>query len=419
MSVATAETAESRARAKTTFFRQSGWMMFAGVAAGGCYFSVHFFSKAVSENEYGAFATLLAIFNLLSIPGLALQMIFTQQTSAAITPEEHRRLTGTTRRVLLGTFGLWLGLALALAWFQQDLLAQFKMSSPVALWITLCLGLGQIWTPIFSGLLQGQQNFLWLGWSSMLGGVGRLAAVAVIVLLLHNDATGMIAGALVGLVAPLCVLIWHSRGVWLRGTGAPIAWRPWLARVLPLTLGFGAYQFLFCVDALFVRHYFGANQSGPYMGAGTLARAIALFTGPLSLVMFPKIVRSVARAEKTDIMKLALPATAGLACLAAFGLSVVAPWILPFVFKQSFLVIRPLLPWFAWSMVPLAVANVLINNLLARGRFAVVPWLVLVAAGYGVALTYHHDSFLTVIRILGLFNLLAMVAAAWHTWRKS
>ena len=29
----------------------------------------------------------------------------------------------------------------------------------------------------------------------------------------------------------------------------------------------------------------------------------------------------------------------------------------------------PLVPWFAWALLPLTVANVLVQNILARGRF--------------------------------------------------
>jgi len=36
----------------------------------------------------------------------------------------------------------------------------------------------------------------------------------------------------------------------------------------------------------------------------------------------------------------------------------------------------PLVPWYAWALVPLTLANVLIQNLLARGRFAAMPWLI-------------------------------------------
>ena len=44
-----------------------------------------------------------------------------------------------------------------------------------------------------------------------------------------------------------------------------------------------------------------------------------------------------------------------------------------------------MVPWFAWCLVPLSLANVLINNVLARERYAAVPWLVAVAIGYGIA----------------------------------
>jgi hypothetical protein len=67
-------------------------------------------------------------------------------------------------------------------------------------------------------------------------------------------------------------------------------------------------------------------------------------------------------------------------------------------------------------MVPLALANVLINNLLARSQFRIVPVLLLLAAAYGVALTQFHDSLITVLKTLGVFNLLLLGACVWFTW---
>jgi len=133
--------------------------------------------------------------------------------------------------------------------------------------------------------------------------------------------------------------------------------------------------------------------------------------------MYPKIVRSVASAEKTDVMALTLVTTAVLGAAGAVGLSIVAPWLLTLVYKKTYLAALPLLPWFAWSMVPLALANVLVNNLLAREQFSVVPWLVAVAAAYGLALTQFHDSFLTVIKTLGAFNVVFLGVAVWFTFR--
>jgi threonine/homoserine/homoserine lactone efflux protein len=70
---------------------------------------------------------------------------------------------------------------------------------------------------------------------------------------------------------------------------------------------------------------------------------------------------------------------------------------------------------------------VLVNSLMARSRFAAVPWLVLVAVGYAVALAVvgRHAGSLAdtqaglrqMIQTLGAFNLLLLGTCMWFTWR--
>jgi len=71
-------------------------------------------------------------------------------------------------------------------------------------------------------------------------------------------------------------------------------------------------------------------------------------------------------------------------------------------------------------MVPLALANVLVNNLLARSRFGVVPMMVLLAVAYGFALNFMLNRFPGRLEIplqtLGAFNLLLLAVCAWFTW---
>jgi hypothetical protein len=47
-----------------------------------------------------------------------------------------------------------------------------------------------------------------------------------------------------------------------------------------------------------------------------------------------------------------------------------------------------LLPWYAGAMIPLALANVLANDLLARGRFKAVPFMIVLALAYAFTLPY-------------------------------
>jgi len=75
-----------------------------------------------------------------------------------------------------------------------------------------------------------------------------------------------------------------------------------------------------------------------------------------------------------------------------------------------------LLPWYAWAVVPLALGNVLLNNLLAHSYFKVVPALCVLAVGYVVALAQFHATPVMVIKVLGSGNLLLLAVCAYYTW---
>jgi O-antigen/teichoic acid export membrane protein len=405
----------NQAASHQRFFRQSGWMVISTVISGVLFYAVHPFAKKIPESEYGILGLLLALLQCMSIPSLGLQMVFTQQTASALDEGRRRLLSGTARGVLLGTTVIWLAAVVLVVMFREPILVRWKISNSAALWLMLAVGLLTLWTPVFAGILRGQQNFLWVGWSSIVNSAGRLAAVAVVVLVFHGYAAGMTGGIFFGTLVSLAVCVVFTREVWL-GPGSSVAWSAWLAHVVPLTFGFGAFQFMFSADPLFVQAWFDENETAFYMAAGTLGRTIVAFTGPVVTVMFPKIVRSAALSEKTQVMGLTLAITAGLAMLGALALSVVAPWLLTLIYKGTYRAAVPLLPWFAASMVPLALANVLLNHLMALNRFKVVPWLVAVTVGYAVALNLRHGSFVTVIQIIGVFNLVFLGIVGIFFW---
>jgi O-antigen/teichoic acid export membrane protein len=403
---------------RTKFFRQSGWMMIATVISGVFMSIVHICSKKLSNEEYSVFAALIQLVNWMTIPALGLQMVFAQQTSAAITDQRRHQLVGTVRAVMGGTFCIWLAMAAAAVLDRNQLLSVFKLSSFTSLWLTVGVGLMMLWLPIFQGLLQGRQNFLWLGWVAILNGAGRLSIGVAIVFLLHGHAAGLMAGVLLGLVAAVGTGIWQSRDLFSE-RGAPFDWRPWLRLVIPFTIGAGAFQFIFSADAIVVQNYLGKNgAAAAYDFGGTLARAIVAFTGPLAAVMFPKLVENAARSHKHtfNLMGLTLLGTTVLGALAAICLPIVSPLVIKLGSKAEFVSIVPLMPLFSWAMVPLAMGNVLLNNLLAHSRFKVVPAVAAVAVGYWIALQFHHDSLKAVLETLGVFSTLFLAVCALFTW---
>src|SRR6267142_683806 len=86
---------------RSTFFRQSGWLMIANIGGGMLMWLVHFLNKIIPDTEYGVFGTLLTVVML--VPQMPIQMVFAQQTAKAVATNTAAQLSGFLRRAWLGT----------------------------------------------------------------------------------------------------------------------------------------------------------------------------------------------------------------------------------------------------------------------------------------------------------------------------
>ena len=276
--------------------------MMATVGGGLLMYAVHLLNKKIPEREYSVFGVLLAV--AMFVPNMPLQMVFAQQTARVLATGRERELAGMIRLAWLGTFGLWLLVAVPALIFQGAILARWQITNPAGLWLVLPTILFSLWLPMFSGVMQGQQNFFWLGWQNIINSAGRLGLAAIAVLAFGGYAAGMFTGVCVGLGAAAGICIWQTRGLWSLPT-APFDRQNLLAQIIPLMLGFSAVQFFLSADTMFVQAYFPAGQTAFYVGAGTLSRALMWVVVPLATVMFPKIVHAEARGIRAGPLSLA------------------------------------------------------------------------------------------------------------------
>jgi O-antigen/teichoic acid export membrane protein len=406
----------SKSQHHLTFFRQSGWMMVATFLGGLMMFLLHKVAKQMPKEEYSVFLTLLAVVGQMSIPTMGLQGIFMQQAAASLNPEHEKELAGMLRGVLRGTFVLWLLMVAVIFLLQNRIMPQLGIVNPMALWITALTGLAVLWKPLMLGILQGRQNFLWAGWATILEGVVRFGGVLLLVGLLGYYAAGAMAAVLIATSGSVIIGAWFSRDCF-QGKAAPMNWSAWLARVVPLTLGLGVGSFMTTADMIFVQSFFSKKDTGYYGAAGMIGRALIYFTAPLTAVMFPKIARGVALGQESGALKLTLMLTALAGGGAALLCTVMPTLPLRILYDQTFIDRSgPLVPWFAWSMLPLTLSTVLINSLMARSRFVAVPWLLAVALGYGLTLYWRHDSFQIVIQDIGCFGVILLAVCAWFSF---
>jgi O-antigen/teichoic acid export membrane protein len=420
MSLAKAETVSlTPSSQRSTFFRQSGWLMIANIAGGTLMWAVHLLNKFLPSGQYGDFGVFLAA--LMLVPNIPLQMTLTQQTARGLANDTKRQLSGILRLFLLISGLIWLVLALTVLCFQREILAHLKMTNSTGLWITVVIALITIWLPMFWGMLQGQQNFFWLGWSMMGNSIGRLSAAAVAVIVFKAGAAGMMIGVLVGFLIALSMGAWHSRSLWLAAP-LPFDWRGLLRQVIPLLLAFVGFQILFTGDTILVKNYFEPTTADFYVSAGTLSRALLWIVLPMAYVMFPRLVHSAAKSEKSNLLGMVLLGTAILAVVGALGLSLLGPWVVQLIYTPAFAKVAPsLLPWYSAAMVPLALSNVLLNNLLARPAsklpLAICVLLAAIAYIFALNLPQFHDRPVTVLKVMGIANIVLLAICSLFTWR--
>ncbi|MFM8470623.1 MAG: lipopolysaccharide biosynthesis protein [Limisphaerales bacterium] len=414
------------------FFKQAGWLVIATVGSGVAMWSVHLFSKhpQLPPGEYGVFTTMLQLLYWMMIPSIGLGLIFTQQAAAVVDEAGRQQLAGAARMVSRAALGLWALACLALAVGQDHAVIALNLTSPGPLWVTLGAGLCLAWQPIWFGVLQGRQEFFRLGIVQILNGCGRVGGAALMFWGAGQvHATGLVTGALMGLGVSTALAAWWSSDL-LRGPVVALEWRPWLRRLLPLTFGMGTTMFFLSADMVFVQSRFqdttpGANTDA-YGAAGTLARALVTFTSPLVSVMFPLLVRAGARGERNNVGGLTLGLTLAMSAGGALTLTLLSGFFLRLGFNPKFAAAAPLVPWFAWAMVPLTLTNVLVAQLFARERYAAAPWLALVAVAYAGGLWFgvpefraggdHLAGFIRTTQIIAGFNMLLLATAIFFTW---
>ncbi|KAF0172213.1 MAG: Uncharacterized protein FD161_4104 [Limisphaerales bacterium] len=411
------------------FFKQAGWLVAANLGCGVFMFAVHPIVSKMDPAEYGVFATLLKVFLLLGVPAAGLQAVFALQTATAKEATAQAELAATLRAVLRGTFALWLVVLSAGLVFSDAICTTLKISNPAALWATLGLGLTSLWLPVMRGALQGRQDFARFGWTLMIDGIGRFSAVLVLVILLHGQAASAMSASLFSQLAAVA-LAWHATRELRAVAGGTFAWRSWLARVLPLTLGMGAVVFISTADAVFVQSQFPKEITALYQAGVIVGFGLSQFTLPIASVMFPKIAGG-AGGGQDAALRHTLLGTAALGGAVAAVCSLVPTLPLRIVYFSNleyYLQAAPLVPWFAWSILFLVMANVLVQNLLARERFAIVPWLVLIAAGFAGGLWWIQPklggmepmaAFRLVVQVLGVSCLALLGTAVWFTWGSS
>lgn len=412
----------------TAGFRQSVWLAGAVLLA---YALDYLFNIAASRllvaAELATVVALNSVGQIFVVASRVVQTVAARYTAAmSATTEVPLALPFFFQRALrLGVLG-GTGAALALAALSRPLAAFLKIQDP---WTVVALAAG-VWfmavRPVVGGVLQGRQQFGWLGWMQLTQAGLRLP-FAILLIRAGWGALGALLALPLASAGALLLGLGAVRDVWLRGT-----WMGGMDRMnrmgrLPTGVahyaaytaaGLLGFALLVNMDVILARRFFDPTTAGLYGAAVILGRIVQFFPLAVIMIMFPK---SAARqATERDPAGVLWPAllVVGLLCggltLAYYTL---APWIAAVSVGPNYPLDGALLGTVGLGMTLMALVNVWLNYFLALERPAYV-WLIGLAllAQTLLMLTFHAQPIYLPLIIAGNGAWLT-AAGAWLFWR--
>lgn len=391
--------------------RTSGWLfaafMVSNVFAYGFQVAM---GRLLAPAEYGFLNSLLAVFVVLSVPLATVPMVLARKTAEYNAKKDFARIRSLVRLALrrllfVGICGL---VVFALgARFLADYLHSPSIVPILILGLCACTSFA---VPINAAVLQGLQDYVWMGISAGLGGPARFFFCVAFVLA-GFGVNGVLAGMVLCNLALWLLTCLPIRRHLLQGShdGGHVHHLS-LAHMFPVFLANLAFTTLTQADMILVARYFPAHEAGMYAAAAILGRSVMYVPGAFVQAMFPMVSEhhSLNRDSRHLLFK-ALGATLALSGFGAALFFLFPDLIIRVFFGVRYLEAAPVLRYFGLAMLPMAFLMVLMNYSIARGerRFS---YLMALGALLEVALIYfHHESLQKVVFVIMTVGVLLII----------
>jgi len=372
--------------------------------------------RLLGPGQYGLLNALLSLLAVISVPISTLLMLVSSKTAEYKARNDRGAISGlfgqVTGRVLrVGIVGL-------VVFMLCSSLTTSYLKAPSTLPVIL-LGLAafvSLLGPVNTAMLQGLQDYKWLGITMAIGGPVRLAFSALPVL-----AGFGISGAMVGLIAT-GVFTWGITYIPLKkhlvapaeGQGGG---HLTFARIMPVFTANLAFAAMTQADIVLANRYFLPHDAGVYASAAILGRAVMYIPGSIVLAMFPMVSESKALNKSGGHLLIkALLATSFFSGGGALLFYFFPAWTIGTFFGARYLEAAPLLKYFGLAMLPMAFLLVFMNYFVAREKNVFAYIMAACAVIEIAAMHFYHAVPMDIIKALsaaGALALLAGIAAQW------
>lgn len=364
--------------------------------------------RLLGPGQYGLLNALLSLMMVLGVPIGTLLMVVSRKAAGYKAKGDYgaaKALFEQVNKKVLAAGGIGLAVFLACSPLIRDYL-----NAPALIPVAL-LGFAAFASlpgPVNTAMLQGLQDYKWLGISMALAGPARVAFSALPV-----SAGFGVSGAVAGLIAA-GVFGWVITYFPLRGRLAAAAESPAgehlpFSRVMPVFVANLAFAVMTQADMLLVNRYFQGHEAGVYASAAILGRAVMYIPGSIVLAMFPMVSETKALNKSGGrLLFKALLATSVFSGGGALLFYFSPGWTMGTFFGAGYLEAAPLLKYFGLAMLPMAFLLVFMNYFVAREKTVFAYIMAVCAALEIAAMHFYHAVPLDIVKAVSAAGVLAL-----------
>ena len=247
-------------------------------------------ARLLGPERYGEFGALLAILLILTVPSNSIQALVTKNVAEFLVEDKR----GAIRELVLGylkicVYAAFIAIVFFLAF--RGILADYLHIDNELPVITCGLAVAvTILAPVFAGVLQGFQRFIWLGIFFMTYALLRMILGALFIIT-GGGVSGALAGGAVGVMLSIVLAYAVMKDIFsYKPSEGQVDIKKLLRSYLPVIAAFLIFFLITSIDVVIVKRKFDPTLAGEYACATFLGKIVLYFPSAVAIVLYPKFV---------------------------------------------------------------------------------------------------------------------------------
>lgn len=377
-----------------------------------------FIIRNLSAADYGAFASLMSLAMLVTIPSGAVAPTILRFAASYFATSDFGRVRGLYLKISKQSFIIGVVIFLSFIFFRNNISHFLNIANPafvVQAGFTLFLTfIGVANYP----LLQAKLAFSFIAFSNFITSVLKFA-LGIVLVYLGFAVWGALWAIFLSTLVPFLLSFFQLKFLFNRDIKTPeIDFKELVSYGIPAAIALFGFTSLISTDVLLVKHFFPPNLAGSYAVISLLARIIYFLTGPIASVMFPLIVQKHTRNENYHAdFKLAFLMVLIPSVFLNIGYFLFPEFIITVASKKEYVFASPILGIFGLFLTAYSLLAILINFYISIKKTDVYIPIAFAAVLQAVLLWIYHPTFFHVVLISLIITTLLLIWLLLYYWQ--